>query len=180
MQHKRRIAWTLVALGGVVAVYLIAGRHEQAEHVSMRPALPPATVHGMAPDFTLPSLDGRTVSLSQFRGKVVILDFWASWCPPCKREIPDFIGLQSSYGSRGLQIVGVALDDPAPVREFASTQGINYPVLFGTDETASLYGGISGIPTTFIIDARGTIVGRYEGYQPREVFEQEIHKLMTL
>ncbi len=131
-----------------------------------------------APEFTLTDLQGRMVSLADFRGKVVILDFWATWCPPCKREIPGFIGLQKAYASRGVQIVGVGLDEPADIRQFAASHGINYPVLLGNDEVSALYGGISGIPTTFIIDKSGKIVRRFEGFTERSVFEREIESLL--
>jgi peroxiredoxin len=142
--------------------------------------LPPGVATGSAPGFSLETIDGTMSSLEQHKGKVIILDFWATWCPPCKREIPDFIALQSLYGGRGLQILGVALDEPDNVREFSQRQGINYPVLLGTDRVANLYGGVTGIPTTFIIDQQGMIVRRYEGYRPRDVFENDIKALLAL
>jgi len=108
----------------------------------------------------------------------VILDFWATWCPPCKREIPDFIGLQSKYGGRGLQVIGVGLDEPGKLKEFAEQNGMNYAVLLGNDEIARRYGGISGIPTTFVIDRRGAIVGRYEGFRPGSFFEGQVQRLL--
>lgn len=142
--------------------------------------LPPVAATGSAPGFMLETIDGTMSSLEQHKGKVIILDFWATWCPPCKREIPDFIALQSLYGGRGLQILGVALDEPEKVKEFSQQQGINYPVLLGTDRVANLYGGVTGIPTTFIIDQQGMIVRRYEGYRPRDVFENDIKTLLAL
>jgi cytochrome c biogenesis protein CcmG/thiol:disulfide interchange protein DsbE len=144
----------------------------------MNPSLPPSELAGAAPGFSLTDIKGRKVSLADFKGKVVILDFWATWCPPCKREIPDFISLQTDYASQGLQVVGIALDEPDKVVQFAHDQGMNYPVLLGTDEIAARYGGISGIPTTFILDKSGKIVERYEGFRPRGVFEDAIKKLL--
>jgi peroxiredoxin len=131
-----------------------------------------------APDFTLNDIDGRPVSLADYRGKVVILDFWAPWCPPCKREIPDLISLQDQYADRGLRIVGIGLDREDNVASFVRQNGINYPVMVGDDEIAGLYGGIPGIPTTFIIDRQGKIVRRFEGYTSRAVFENELKKLL--
>ena len=171
-------AWILLAAVVVVAGYLLFGRGESKASNAIRPSLPAGTMAGMAPAFTLTNLDGKTVSLADFRGKVVVLDFWATWCPPCKREIPDFVDLQKAYGSRGVQIVGIALDEPEKVQAFARQNGMNYPVLLGSDEIALRYGGIEGIPTTFIIDKSGKIASRFEGFRPRQVFETEITKLL--
>ena len=163
----------VVAIGA--AILLLAGEKDKVSSAPLRPEGPAAQ---QAPEFSLPLLGGGTAALSSFRGKVVILDFWASWCPPCKREIPDFVELQRRYGGQGLQVVGVALDRPEPVRDFAASANINYPVLIGNDEIARLYGGITGIPTTFVIDRQGNIVKRYEGYRPAAVFESDISSLL--
>ncbi len=175
----KRNAWlVLLALaGGTLLVYAALTKKNEAAGAPLRSSLPTET-SSAAPEFSLPLLDGGQASLSQFRGKVVILDFWASWCPPCKREIPDFVDLQQRYGAKGLQVVGVALDDSGPVRAFAASAGINYPVLLGDDAIARLYGGIEGIPTTFVIDRQGRIVKRYEGYRPRQVFEEDLAALL--
>ena len=127
-----------------------------------------------APYFELKELKGKTVCLTDFVGKVIILDFWATWCPPCKKEIPDFIELYKQYSKRGVTIVGIALDEYEAVKNFHSENKINYPILLGTDEVVKLYGGIRGIPTTFVIDKDGTIRQRYEGYRPKDLFEKEI------
>lgn len=133
-----------------------------------------------APDFTLQDLGGNSFTLSSLKGKVVILDFWATWCPPCREEIPHFISLYSQYKGQGLEIVGVALDKGGvrDVMPFSEEQGINYPILIGTQEVTEDYGGIRGIPTTFVIDREGNIVERYEGYRDKEVFESVIKKLL--
>ncbi len=170
--------WIVLAVAVVGAGYYLFGRSESKATNAMKPALPPTEATGAAPAFTLTDLEGKPVSLADFRGKVVVLDFWATWCPPCKREIPDFIELQKTYGSQGVQIVGIALDEPDKVQAFAQQNGMNYPVLMGTDEISAMYGGIDGIPTTFIIDKTGKIVNRFEGFRPKEVFEGEIAKLL--
>ncbi|MBN2753292.1 MAG: TlpA family protein disulfide reductase [Candidatus Goldbacteria bacterium] len=126
-----------------------------------------------APDFSLTGIDGSTIKLSDYKGKVVILDFWATWCPPCKAEIPFFIELQSQYGKDGLAIIGAALDDAEKVKAFASQYGINYPIALADRDTATTYGGIRGIPTTFVIDKKGNVVRQYVGYRPKEVFEAD-------
>jgi peroxiredoxin len=165
--------WPIVGVGAMALMLRM-----QQPSVASSADSTPSTSSSAAPAFTLTDVNGGTVSLSDFRGKVVILDFWATWCPPCKREIPDFITLQSEYASKGLQIVGIALDQPDKVRAFAQQNGMNYPVLLGTDQISALYGGIEGIPTTFILDKNGNIVNRFEGFRPKEDFETEINRLL--
>ena len=170
--------WIAGTIGVLLAGYFFLGRGESAPAGTPHPGLPPSAEGGRAPGFTLEDIHGRAVSLSDFKGKVVVLDFWATWCPPCKREIPDFIELQSRYGARGLRVVGIGLDEPDKLKAFAEGNGMNYTVLMGTDDIAMKYGGISGIPTTFIIDRNGSIVNRFEGFRPKEVFESEITRLL--
>jgi len=167
------ILWPLVAVGAIVLML-----HTLQPGTPSNSEAPTLTLSGNAPEFTLADLHGDNVSLADFRGKVVILDFWATWCPPCKQEIPDFINLQSKYASKGLQVVGIALDEPDKVKSFARENGMNYPVLLGNDQIAALYGGIDGIPTSFIIDRKGDIVTRFEGFRSKEDFEGEISKLL--
>jgi peroxiredoxin len=175
-KSSKSFAWVIWPIVGVGAMALML-RMQQPPVASSADSTP-STSSSAAPAFTLTDINGGTVSLSDFKGKVVILDFWATWCPPCKREIPDFITLQSEYASKGLQIVGIALDQPDKVRAFAQQNGMNYPVLLGTDQISALYGGIEGIPTTFILDKNGNIVNRFEGFRPKEDFEVEITKLL--
>lgn len=170
--------WIALAVVAVMTLYSVFGPGESNANGAPKPSLPAGEVAGSAPGFTLSDIGGKSVSLSDFRGKVVVLDFWATWCPPCRREIPDFINLQKEYGSRGVQIVGVALDEPAKVQAFVRQNGMNYPVLLGTDDIALKYGGIQGIPTTFVIDRKGKIVSKFEGFRPKDVFESEIKKLL--
>ncbi|HEY5814103.1 MAG TPA: TlpA disulfide reductase family protein [Terrimicrobiaceae bacterium] len=134
---------------------------------------------GLAPPWELKNLDGEVVRSSAFQGKVVILDFWATWCPPCKAEIPGFVQLQKDYGQRGLVIVGVSLDEkgPAIVKEFAAKFGINYTLLMGNLELFREYGG-SAIPTTIVINRQGNIVAKHVGFASKEVFEKEILPLL--
>jgi peroxiredoxin len=179
---KKTYGWIAVAVAGILAAYLLFGRSEpkagDARPASQESVGAAGSGGGAAPAFSLPDLSGEVVSLADFRGKVVVLDFWGTWCPPCRREIPDFISLQKEYGAEGLQIVGVALDEPEKVQDFARQNGMNYPVLLGTNNVAVLYGGIEGLPTTFIIDRSGRIVSRLEGYRAKSVFEEEIRRLL--
>src|ERR1035438_8339651 len=109
--------------------------------------------HFLAPDFSLPDLTGQKLDLSSYRGKVVLLDFWATWCDPCREEIPHFVELQNRYGGQGLQIIGVSMDDaPEPVRDFYQRFKMNYPVVMGNAKTGELYGGVLGLPIAFLIE----------------------------
>jgi len=139
-----------------------------------------ARLKTLAPDFTLPQFDGRQqLSLSSYRGKVVLLDFWATWCVPCREETPHFVELQQKYAERGLQIVGVSMDDsPDPVRPFYQQFHINYPVVMGTAKTGEDYGGVLGLPIVFLIDRDGRIVSKHIGATDPAVFEKEITQLL--
>ncbi len=177
-KNSMTYAWIVLAVVVLVGGYYVFGKSNSKAGSAVQPTLPTNELAGVAPAFTLTNLDGKSISLADFRGKVVVLDFWATWCPPCRKEIPDFIDLQNEYGSRGVQIVGIALDEPERVRAFARQNGMNYPVLLGSDVVTMRYGGIEGIPTTFIIDKSGKIANKFEGFRPREVFESEIKKLL--
>ena len=139
-----------------------------------------APTSSKAPAWELKDTDGKLVKSSDFAGKVVILDFWATWCPPCKAEIPGFVELQKKYGEKGLVVVGVSLDGQGPgvVKPFMKQFGMNYPVVMGDAKIVQDFGGIRGIPTTFIIDRSGNAVARYVGYAPKETFEKEITPLL--
>jgi peroxiredoxin len=142
--------------------------------------LPAAADRRPAPDFTLKNLDGGDVRLADFRGQVVMVNFWATWCPPCREEIPDFIVLQDQLGPKGLRIIGISLDDEgaAKVAPFASQNRINYTMLVNGNEAANAYGGIEGIPTTFLLDRQGRVVERRAGVAPREHWRQLIVSLL--
>ncbi len=131
-----------------------------------------------APEFSLTDTNGKTVNLADFKGKVIILDFFASWCPPCRQEIPDFIELQKSYGDKGFAMVGVALERAGDAKEFAGKMGINYPVLVDDGKVSVLYGPIRSIPTTFVLDKSSKIVKMYIGFRPKENFENDIKELL--
>ncbi len=172
-KYPKWLVWTLVAIGAIVLFLFIGAPSTNKESLSSS-----TTTKVEAPQFILTDIDGRSLSLSQYRGKVVILNFWAPWCPPCRREIPDLISLQNQYGAQGLQIIGIGLDQPNNVAAFVRQNSINYPVAVGDADVAQLYGGVSGIPTTFIIDKQGNIRKSFEGFTRKSVFEEEIKKFL--
>src|ERR1700684_383465 len=159
----KRNPLALVVVAVVAAAMLYFGFH-MARRAG--PA-PPVTKSGPAPDFTLQSLDGNSMLLSDLRGKAVLLNFWATWCSPCKIEMPWFIELQKQYGARGLQIVGVAMDDSSKedIAKFAKDMGVNYPVLLGKEEVGDAYGGVPALPETFFIGRDGKIVDKIISFQ---------------
>jgi peroxiredoxin len=135
--------------------------------------------HPVAPDFTLAQLDGKQLTLSSYRGKVVLLDFWATWCVPCREETPHLVELQAEYGDRGLQVIGVSMDDgPEPVRGFYQQFHMNYPVVMGNAKTGEQYGGVLGLPIAFVLDPDGRIAAKHIGATSPSVFEKEIGLLL--
>jgi thiol-disulfide isomerase/thioredoxin len=134
-----------------------------------------------APDFALESLNGETVHLSDFRDKVVLLNFWATWCTSCKIMTPWFVDMQNQYGPQGLQIVGVALDEDATkveIGESADELQVNYSVLIGNGKVASAYGGLPMLPTSFIVGKNGKIIDTIIGLKSKSEFEDEIKKAL--
>ncbi|MGA7908446.1 MAG: redoxin domain-containing protein [Candidatus Sulfotelmatobacter sp.] len=168
-------------LSGVALIAVVTGLYFLTRHHGGPPAMTGAVANGhpFAPHFSLPGLTGQQLDLSSYRGKVVLLDFWATWCDPCRDEIPHFVELQSKYGSQGLQIIGVSMDDgPEPVRDFYQRYKMNYPVVMGNAETGELYGGVLGLPIAFLIGRDGRISTRHVGATNISVLEQEIVNLL--
>jgi peroxiredoxin len=134
----------------------------------------------VAPDFTRTDLIGKPFSLRHYRGKVVLLNFWATWCAPCLTEIPTFEAWQNTYGAAGLQIVGVSMDDDAaPVKRAYAKYRLNYPVAMGDTQLAESFGGVLGLPLSYLIDPDGRIVGRYQGDLDLAQLESKIKSLLS-
>jgi peroxiredoxin len=158
-----------------VGVGIYSYKHSQGS----RPDSAVAKRHGPAPDFDLPLIDGGQLRLSSYRGKVVLLDFWATWCVPCREETPHFVDLQQKYGGEGLQIIGISMDDSTdPVRTFYQQFHMNYPVVMGTADVGGAYGGVLGLPIAFLIDREGRIYAKHIGATDAAVFDKDITVLL--
>lgn len=131
-----------------------------------------------APDFSLSGMDGQKTSLSDFKGKAIILNFFATWCPPCRGEIPDFIELQKTYADKGFTFIGVSLVGAKDSKDFAEKMGINYPVLIDDGKVSTAYGPVRSIPTTFVIDKDMKVVKTYIGARDKGTFEKDIKELL--
>jgi cytochrome c biogenesis protein CcmG/thiol:disulfide interchange protein DsbE len=133
-----------------------------------------------APEFTLKDADGRTVTLADYKGKVILLNFWATWCGPCKIEIPWFIDFEQKYKDRGFAVLGVSMDEEGweIVKPYIEKNKLNYRVLMGNDGVATLYGGVESLPTTFVIDHEGRITSTHIGLVSKSDYENEIVHLL--
>lgn len=177
----RRDPVVIIVVAMVVTVMLVFG-FQMARRKSRSASSQGPSLQGKpAPDFALHALDGQTVHLSDFRGKGVLLNFWATWCQPCKIEMPWFAELQKQYGPQGLQIVGVAMDDAGPkeISKFAHDLGVNYPILVGEESVGDAYGGLPFLPATFYIGRDGKVVDKVYGLKGRGEIEDSIKKTLA-
>ena len=162
----RRPVAVLVLIAGAALAAGVTGQSRSAPTV--------------APDFQRSGVAGdRTIRLADFRGKVVLLNFWASWCAPCLKELPRLSAWQRDYGPAGLQIVGVAMDDSeTPVRRYLAAHPVAYPMVMGDAELGRSFGGVLGLPCSFVIDKQGTIVARIQGETNLDALENRIRGLL--
>ncbi len=177
--QSKLLAGALLAVVLVVGLYYV-NRYWIAPAVKTQAMGGDAASHPMAPAFSLTDITGKPLNLSDYRGNVVMLDFWATWCGPCRIEIPDFIEFQKRYGAQGFTMIGISMDDsPEPVVDFYKELQMNYPVAIGNDRLGELYGGMPGLPTTFLIGRDGRIYAKHVGSTPPQVFEAEIKQLLA-
>jgi peroxiredoxin len=181
--------WMLAAAGavalGLSAIPFVSGRASEPSGPAGVPATAAiATCDGKsrkAPDFTLKDMHGKDVRLASYKGKVVLINFWATWCGPCKYEIPLFVDLQNRFASQGLAFLGISVDDPIDtLRPFVSEYKMNYPVLIGLgrEDVQDSYGPMFGIPVTVVVGRDGMICTRYFGLRSKQQFEKDIKSLL--
>ncbi len=173
---------SLAVAAVVVSIAILAGalliRHQRHTPSIAAPIRTSATA-ALAPEFSLTGVNGERVSLSDYRGKVVLIDYWATWCAPCKIEIPKLVELQKKYAKDGLQVIGISMDDgPEPVRGFVREFAINYPVAMGDVKVAEAYGGILGLPVAFLIDRKGHIYRKLVGDAEMQSVEADVQSLL--
>jgi peroxiredoxin len=172
---NRRVAWSSALLAGL----LLAGCSRPSSSVSDAKMTSEAR-RKRAPEFALKDADGRTVRLADYNGKVVLLNFWATWCGPCKIEIPWFVEFERKYKDRGFAVIGVSMDDDGweSIKPFSSHMNVNYRVLLGDNSTAELYGGVEALPTSFLIDREGRIASVHVGLVSKKEYEHGIEQLL--
>jgi peroxiredoxin len=180
-----RTRWIIAAVGalGLAAVAITSSmpwlRHTDT-HVTSGDACPLDAPEAKL-DFTLKDLNNADVRLADFKGQVILLDFWATWCGPCKVEIPGFVEMQNRYGPEGLQVIGISIDDRLEqLTPFAAEMKMNYPVLqgLGRDDVTDALGPIYGVPTTLLISREGKVCATHAGMTPKETFERQIKELL--
>jgi thiol-disulfide isomerase/thioredoxin len=145
------------------------------------PPGPPKGVGGTLPDLELASLDGSKIRLADGSGRVKLVNFWATWCAPCREEIPHFNAIYAEYREEGLDIVAISMDEEGEevVRPFVADNGMTYPVVLGSEEVAEAFGGVIGFPTTFLVDREGAVVDSWVGVIPRRVLEEKVRTLVA-
>jgi peroxiredoxin len=177
----------------VVVILVVAGMIYVGARISRKsnagleaPEAPEVAVGQMAPDFQLKTLDGKTAKLSDYKGKAVLLNFWATWCEPCKIEMPWLVDFYKQYGPQGFTVLGVAMDDDADskdwvqkdIKKFAEDKQVNYPVLLGNGKVGDTYGGVPFMPEIFYIDRQGKIVQHVVGLKGKGEIEENIKKAL--
>ena len=191
---NRNVIFVLCVVVGVTALLLVGKRtSKQSESASasvtggQQSASAPVQGPGdppkgsVAPAFELKSIpEGKNISLASLRGKAVLLNFWATWCGPCKIEMPWLVDLQKKYGPEGLQIVGVAMDDTddKDIADFAHKMGVNYMVLKGSEKVGDLYGGVDRLPLTYFVDRSGKVVDEIVGLHSASDIEESVKKTL--
>ena len=175
----RTPGFRVLSSAAIALAFLLAGCSKAP--TTAHAAVKPEKDRKAAPDFALKDANGATVRLSDYKGKVLILDFWATWCGPCKIEIPWFIEFEQTYKDKGFAVVGVAMDEEGwpVVKPYIQERKVNYRILMGNEQVGQLYGGVDSLPTTFLIDRSGRIAGTHIGLETgKDGFQNEITRLL--
>jgi thiol-disulfide isomerase/thioredoxin len=187
MESKRRLSVSLAALAAVGLLVCLSGCGGEASgrafvaDIGADTAGSPAARNGdavIAPEFALESLEGEQVRLSDSSGKVRLIDFWATWCAPCREEIPMLNELQASYGERGFQILAIADEEQDVIRDFVEEYGVEYLNLVGTEDVSEAY-GVLGLPAAYLVDGEGRVIETFLGPKPRSVLVKKIEALLA-
>lgn len=192
-EEKPKINWgryfTIAFIAIIVILFIVNNTRDDAPESAITQNYPPSSLDEKiqmpesrkpAFDFALNSLDGKKVKLSDYKGKIVIVDFWATWCAPCRKGIPDLIELQNEF--KEVQVIGISVDqNPMEVvPDFVKEFKINYPILISDPNVLQQYGGIEAIPTSFIISKDGKIINKYVGLYPKSTYERVIREELSL
>lgn len=169
-----------VLVAGLAGAALFLGGCTKSTEDVRAASVKPDDRRKMAPDFSLKDSDGKPVKLSDYKGKVVLLNFWATWCGPCKVEIPWFIEFEQKYKDKGFAVVGISMDEDGwkAVKPYMAEKHINYRMAVGDDSLGSLYGGVDSLPTTFVIDRSGKIAATHVGLVSKSDYQNEIEQLI--
>ncbi|MGH9783940.1 MAG: TlpA disulfide reductase family protein [Terriglobia bacterium] len=169
-----------------VAMYVIErnrGPVPAANPGTATTSAPAPAIRGVAaPEFELPNLDGTPLRKSDLQGKVLLVNFWATWCAPCEIEIPWFIDFQKKYQDDGLEVIGISLDEEGPekVKKYVAEHKVNYKIVMGDEKTAEAFGGVIGLPTSFIVDREGKFYSMHRGLVGKDVVEEELLELLEV
>jgi thiol-disulfide isomerase/thioredoxin len=182
MERRMRVKWAIAAASAVGLAFLTLNSSEVFDFAAHASSTCPASAKPAKLNFTLKDFTGKAVTLADYKGKVILLDFWATWCEPCKLEIPWFIEFQKKYGANGFQAIGVSVDDtPAQLTPYVAKMKMNYPVLQGKDhdDIQNAYGPLVGIPVTVVISREAKMCVKHLGISSKENFEKEIKSLLA-
>lgn len=174
---KRCLSFLCLAMGGLAG----CNQHSASPIPAEKPAIAPGTVGSSLPDFSGTALQGRSLSSSDLHGKVVLVDFWATWCQPCKKEMPGYQKLVDRYGSRGFVAIGFKFDTMMDMEDpvhFAKKIGVHYPLAVATDDIKQKFGGIEGLPTTMLYDRQGILRTKVIGFEYTDNFESALKPLL--